>query len=108
MQEISEQNIYAYKFDDVTVDLTDFRVQKAGQSQKITPLSFEVLAYLVKNHGRVIEKQELFEQIWRESFVSDNALTRVIREIRQTIGDDAAALDERHAIAGGFHFAEQM
>ncbi|HSK70817.1 MAG TPA: winged helix-turn-helix domain-containing protein, partial [Pyrinomonadaceae bacterium] len=44
-----------------------------------------------KNHGRIVEKQELFEQIWRENFVSDNALTRVIREIRQVIGDDAAA-----------------
>lgn len=91
MQEISEQNVYAYKFDDVTVDFADFRVQKAGQPQKITPRSFEVLSYLVKNHGRVVEKQELFEQIWGESFVSDNALTRVIREIRQVIGDDAAA-----------------
>src|SRR5688500_10704210 len=91
MQEVSEQNVYAYQFDDVTVDLADFRVLKAGERQKITPRSFEVLAYLVRNKGRVVEKQELFEQIWRESFVSDNALTRVVREIRQVIGDDANA-----------------
>jgi TolB-like protein/Tfp pilus assembly protein PilF len=39
----------------------------------------------------VVEKQELFEQVWKENFVSDNALTRVIREIRQAIGDDASA-----------------
>jgi Tol biopolymer transport system component/DNA-binding winged helix-turn-helix (wHTH) protein len=91
MQTISEKTTYGYKFDDVEISLADFNVRKAGETRKITPRSFEVLLYLVRNRGRVVEKQELFEQIWRENFVSDNALTRVVREIRQVIGDDAAA-----------------
>lgn len=78
-------------FDDVTIDAANFRLEKGGQQQKITPRAFEVLVYLVENAGRVVEKQELFEEIWQESFVSDNALTRVVKEIRQAIGDDAAA-----------------
>ena len=91
MQEVSRQDVCGYRFDDVTVDLAEFRVHKNGVSQKITPRSFEVLTYLLRNPGRVVEKQELFENIWRENFVSDNALTRVVREIRQVIGDDAGA-----------------
>jgi Tol biopolymer transport system component/DNA-binding winged helix-turn-helix (wHTH) protein len=91
MQELSEKDARLYRFDDITVDPADFLVTKAGRRIKLTPRAFEVLSYLVKNHGRTIEKQELFENIWRENFVSDNALTRVIREIRQAIGDEAAA-----------------
>jgi Tol biopolymer transport system component/DNA-binding winged helix-turn-helix (wHTH) protein len=89
MQKMSDNQICGYRFDDVIVDLTDFRLQKSGEAQKITPRSFEVLVYLVRNVGRLVEKQELFAAIWGETFVSDNALTRVVREIRQVIGDDA-------------------
>lgn len=79
----------SYRFDDVLVDGDRFRVEKKGQPRKITPRAFDVLVYLVENRDRIIEKRELFEQIWKESFVTDNALTRAIKEIRQVIGDDA-------------------
>ena len=91
MQEVPDQTISGYKFDDVTIDLTDFRVQKNGAAQKITPKAFEVLVYLIENQGHVVEKQELFTRIWKDSFVTDNALTRVVKEIRQVIGDQASA-----------------
>ncbi|HEV7642484.1 MAG TPA: winged helix-turn-helix domain-containing protein [Pyrinomonadaceae bacterium] len=77
-------------FDNVTVDEKNFRLQKAGRVRSLTPRAFDVLLYLIKQDGRLVEKQEIFEQIWKESFVTDNALTRVIKEIRQAIGDDAA------------------
>jgi len=86
-----KSSVSEYKFADVVVDTADFRVRKSDAPQKITPRAFEVLRYLIENRGRVVEKQEIFEQIWREQFVSDNALTRIIKEIRQTIGDEAAA-----------------
>jgi Tol biopolymer transport system component/DNA-binding winged helix-turn-helix (wHTH) protein len=91
MQDVFEKPVSAYRFGDVTVDASDFRVRKNGEPQKMTPKAFEVLIYLIENRGRVVEKRELFDQIWRENFVTDNALTRVVKEIRHTIGDDASA-----------------
>ncbi|HVG38201.1 MAG TPA: winged helix-turn-helix domain-containing protein [Pyrinomonadaceae bacterium] len=81
----------AYKFDDVVVDCRDFRVLKKDEPRRITPRAFEVLVFLLAHHGRVVSKQELFDQVWKESFVTDNALTRMIKEIRQVIGDAADA-----------------
>jgi len=80
-----------YRFADVVVDCARFAVFKAGQPVKITPRAFEVLVYLIRQHGRLVSKQELFEQVWQEAYVSDNALTRMIKEIRRVIGDDATA-----------------
>jgi DNA-binding winged helix-turn-helix (wHTH) protein len=71
-----------YRFGDVAVDCGRFSVVRDGQPAKITPRAFEVLLYLIENRDRVIEKQELFDQVWKVSFVSDNALTRMIKEIR--------------------------
>jgi len=78
-----------YRFDDVLVDCENFRVQKNGQNITLTPRAFDVLVFLSKNGGRVIEKQEIFDEVWKETFVSDNALTKVIKEIRHALEDDA-------------------
>lgn len=80
-----------YKFEDVTIDSGEFRVLKNNEVRKITPRAFEVLIYLVENAGRIVSKQDLFDEVWKENFVTDNALTRMIKEIRQVIGDDADA-----------------
>jgi DNA-binding winged helix-turn-helix (wHTH) protein len=83
------KNLTVYEFDDVVIDSSNFRLIKAGQTKKITPRAFEILLFLIGRNGRLVSKQELFEAIWKESFVTDNALTRMIKEIRQVIGDDA-------------------
>jgi TolB-like protein/Flp pilus assembly protein TadD len=80
-----------YSFADVRVDCGRFCVVRDGQALKITPRAFEVLLYLIEHPDRVVEKQELFERVWRESFVTDNALTRMVKEVRRVIGDDADA-----------------
>jgi DNA-binding winged helix-turn-helix (wHTH) protein/TolB-like protein len=83
--------VRTHRFADVVVELDRYCLVKGGESKKITPRAFEVLNYLIEHRERVVEKQELFEQIWRESVVSDNSLTRAIKEIRQVIGDNADA-----------------
>jgi serine/threonine-protein kinase len=80
-----------FRFDNVVVDARDFRVLKDGQPRHITPKAFEVLIFLIAKRGRTVGKQELFDSVWRESFVTDNALTRMVKEIRSVIGDDANA-----------------
>ena len=85
----SEPKLTSYVFDDVEVDSATRHVQKDGSRRKITPLAFDVLLYLLEHRGRIVEKQEMFERVWKENFVTDNALTRVIKEIRQVIGDAA-------------------
>jgi DNA-binding winged helix-turn-helix (wHTH) protein len=89
MEDASKTSIVSCLFDDVKVDCANLRVHKGGSPRKITPRAFQVLAYLLEHHGRIVEKQELFDEVWKERFVTDNALSRIIKEIRQVIGDDA-------------------
>ncbi len=80
-----------YHFDDVVIERDKFRLRKGEQQKSLTPRAFDLLLYLIEHRGRVVEKQELFERIWQGTFVTDNALTREIKEIRRVLGDDAAA-----------------
>ncbi len=87
LAESSVENVY--RFDDVVVDCENFRAQRNGRKIIMTPRAFDVLVFLLKNGGRVVEKQELFDNVWKETFVSDNALTKIIKEIRHVLEDHA-------------------
>jgi Tol biopolymer transport system component/DNA-binding winged helix-turn-helix (wHTH) protein len=91
MEGTRKTRIASYTFDDVEVDCAILRLRKGGSPCKITPRAFEVLVYLLEHRGQIVEKQELFDEVWKERFVTGNALTRIIKEIRQVIGDDADA-----------------
>ncbi|MGB7469703.1 MAG: transporter substrate-binding protein, partial [Candidatus Acidiferrum sp.] len=53
------------------------------------PKTFEVLLYLARNAQRLVTKRELLENIWTDTVVSDELLRGYIRELRETLGDDA-------------------
>jgi predicted ATPase len=50
-----------------------------------------VLHYLATNPGRVIAREELVKSVWRHSHVSAGVLRGYIRDLRDVLGDDAAA-----------------
>lgn len=78
-----------YRFDGFSVDAEDFVVEKDGRSVALTPRAFDVLLLLLRNAGHVVDKNQIFEEVWRESFVSDNALTKIIKELRHALSDSA-------------------
>jgi Tol biopolymer transport system component/DNA-binding winged helix-turn-helix (wHTH) protein len=78
-----------YQFDDVLVDLQTFKVWRKGALLPIEPKAFETLVFLINHRGRLVEKNEMLDAIWKDTFVTPNALTRVIARLRRTLGDDA-------------------
>src|SRR5918998_2037380 len=87
-----DEKVPALIFDDVRVEPAAFRVWKAGSAVALEPKAFEVLLFLIRNRGRVVQKRELLDSVWRDTFVGENALTREIAQLRKALGDDA-----RHA-----------
>lgn len=78
-----------FRFDDVVVRPDVFSVEKSGRAVALEPKSIRLLIYLIENRPRAISKEELFDKIWQDSAVTDNALTRVVAQLRKAIGDDA-------------------
>lgn len=78
----------SWRFDAVTVDRATFRVLVDGTPQALEPKSFRLLQFLIEHRDRVVSKEEIFQAVWAGAFVTDNALTRVVAQIRKAIGDD--------------------
>jgi eukaryotic-like serine/threonine-protein kinase len=79
----------AFRFDDVVVRPDVFSVEKSGRVVALEPKSIRLLIYLVENRPRAISKEELLGAVWEDAAVTDNALTRVVAQLRKAIGDDA-------------------
>lgn len=64
-------------------------VNKSGStSVKLTALEFKLLAYLIRNQNKVVSKQNIFENVWEDSFTGDGTLNVHIRKIREAIEPD--------------------
>ena len=78
-----------FRFDDVLVDTATFSAVRGGQKLTLEPRAFQVLRYLVEHPGRLVTKEELIQEVWGGAFVTDNALTRVVAQLRRELGDTA-------------------
>lgn len=63
---------------------------RSGEKElKLEPLPFEFLCYLIKHPGQVISREELLKSVWDNRVVSDDAIRRVVKKLREALGDDA-------------------
>lgn len=78
-----------YQFDDVRVVLERFEVVKADSRVRLEPKAFEALVFLIEHRGQLVGKKELLDAVWKEAFVTENDMTRVIAQLRKVLGDDS-------------------
>lgn len=57
-----------------------------GMSVRLSPVNMRILALLASHAGNVVLRNELFEKVWKNQIVSDDALTRCISDIRSELG----------------------
>jgi DNA-binding winged helix-turn-helix (wHTH) protein/tetratricopeptide (TPR) repeat protein len=57
----------------------------------LRPKAFAVLKLLVEQSGQLVTKQQVLDIVWPGTFVSDAVLKDSIRQLREALGDDAAA-----------------
>jgi TolB-like protein/DNA-binding winged helix-turn-helix (wHTH) protein/cytochrome c-type biogenesis protein CcmH/NrfG len=79
----------SYRFLDYELSETDFRLSRGGQRIALEPKALRVLTLLVSRAGRLVDKQELLESVWPNTFVEENTLTRTIAILRRELGDSS-------------------
>lgn len=73
----------------LAIDIDAHRVERAGETLKLTPKQFELLALLARNAGRVLTHRQILAHIWGPAHVEDVAYLRVfIGQLRQKIETD--------------------
>ena len=77
-----------FEFDEFLLDTKQKVLLREGKPVPITPKTFQLLLALVKNHGRLVEKEELMKSVWADSFVEAGNLAFTMRLLRKALGDE--------------------
>ena len=87
---MNQQVRHFYEFGPFHLELSDRMLLRDGQFVPLTPKTFETLRVLVESGGRVLDKEELLQKIWPDTFVEEVSLAKKISILRKTLGEDLA------------------
>lgn len=77
-----------YKFGKFKLNETERILLENDQTISLAPKVFDTLLLLVKNRGHLLTKDEMFERIWKGSFVEENNLAQNISFLRKVLREN--------------------
>jgi len=76
------------EFGQIQIDTKLHRVRVKGIDIHLKTMEYKLLYYLANNKNRIITKDELFQNVWGDSFVGDGTLNVHIRHLREKIEEN--------------------
>ena len=80
--------VLKYRFAEFEIDLSQQELRRLGEAVHIEPQVFDLIVHLVRNHDRIVSKDELIETIWNGRIISEAALSSRINGARRALGDN--------------------
>ncbi len=77
---------HSYSFGPFVLDPSERLLARAGQPVPITPKAFDMLVLLVERRGHLLQKKEIIQAIWPDSFVEEGNLCVTVSLLRKTLG----------------------
>ena len=90
------------------IDKQTRTVMHNGQVMELTNKEYQLLLYLVENHTRVVERDEILNHIWGYDFIGESRVLDVhIRALRAKLDDDGSKYIK--TIRGvGYRYVEEV
>ncbi|HXM48070.1 MAG TPA: winged helix-turn-helix domain-containing protein [Pyrinomonadaceae bacterium] len=91
---MSDQSPSFYDFGPFRLDVAQHMLLREGDPVALTPKAFQTLTVLVRNNGRVVEKDELLRTVWPDANVEEATLAQNIFTLRKILGDEVRGGDQ--------------
>jgi len=81
------EDLREFSYQETKIDFVSFRAEIAGQAVEVKPKELEILKYLFLNEGRVLTREQIIENVWKESeeIPFDRVIDVYIKELRKKI-----------------------
>lgn len=79
----------AYRFGDVEVNFTSFDITVGGQPVKLAAKEVELLRFLIRHRGQVVQRDTLLQKVWNYSpAVTTRTVDTHVLNLRRKLGDN--------------------
>ena len=81
------EDLREFSYQETKIDFVSFRAEIAGQVVEVKPKELEILKYLFLNEGRVLKREQIIENVWKESeeIPFDRVIDVYIKELRKKL-----------------------
>jgi DNA-binding winged helix-turn-helix (wHTH) protein/tetratricopeptide (TPR) repeat protein len=83
-----DPNRRIYEFSGFRLDPAQRRLLHYGKAIPLKPKLFDLLLFLVKMEGQLVEKDDLMREVWPDTIVEENNITVSISMLRKILGED--------------------
>lgn len=81
------EDLREFSYQETKIDFVSFRAEIAGRPVEVKPKELEILKYLFLNEGRVLKREQIIENVWKESeeIPFDRVIDVYIKELRKKL-----------------------
>ena len=65
--------LQTFDFEGLTIDFNSRSVHGVNGDYELPPKEFDLLLFLAKNQGKILTKQQIYENVWEEEYVYDDS-----------------------------------
>jgi len=77
-----------YEFGPFRLEPNERRLVRGDEIVALTPKAFDTLYLLVRNSGHLLEKDEMINVLWPDTFVEEGSLSNNVFLLRKALGED--------------------
>lgn len=94
----------------LTIDIDSRSVTTQNGTFELPPKEFDLLLFCAKNQGKILTKQQIYEEVWGESYVYDDSnIMAIISRLRKKIESDSGAPFYIQTVKGiGYRFNKEV
>ncbi len=94
----------------LTIDFDNRSVTTQNGTYELPPKEFDLLVFCAKNQGRILTKQQIYEEVWGEPYVYDDSnIMVIISRLRKKIEPSLGAPLYIQTIKGiGYRFNKEV
>jgi DNA-binding winged helix-turn-helix (wHTH) protein/tetratricopeptide (TPR) repeat protein len=82
---------HTYRFGPFSFDAAAYRLLAGERPVPLSPKVLDLLRLLASRAAQLVTKEEILGELWPDVAVTDNAVTQVVSELRQALGDSPSS-----------------
>lgn len=104
------EEVSILSYNGLTIDLDNRSITTMNGVYELPPKEFDLLLFCVKNQGKILTKQRIYEEVWGEQYVYDDSnIMAIISRLRKKLEEAPGSQKYIQTVKGiGYRFNKEV